>query len=97
MPSQWCGAGFQQINSGARETNIESITYYGFSLAFTEYFPLKRLNMCGKWEGLDGGLQGSFKSERMYVHVWLTHVVQQKPTQYCKTIILQLKKKEVNK
>ena len=33
-----------------------------------------------------------FKREGMYVHLWLIHVdVWQKPTQYCKAIILQLK------
>ena len=33
-----------------------------------------------------------FKRERTYVYLWLTHVViWQKPTHYCKAIILQLK------
>ena len=33
-----------------------------------------------------------FKKEGTYVHLWAIHVdVWQKPTQYCKTIILQLK------
>ena len=79
-------------------TNIESITYYGFSLAFTEYFLLNRLNMCGNREGWAGGLQRRFRSEGMYVYVWLIHVVvQQKPIQYCKTIILQFKIKKRRK
>jgi len=35
---------------------------------------------------------GSFKREETYVYLWLIHVdVLQKPTQYCKAIILQLK------
>ena len=35
---------------------------------------------------------GSFKRERTYVHLWLIHAdVWQKPDQYCKAIILQLK------
>jgi len=35
---------------------------------------------------------GEFRRERTYVYLWLTHVdVSQKPTQYCKVIILQLK------
>jgi len=33
---------------------------------------------------------GRFKSEGIYVYLWLIHVMQ-KPTQYCKAIILQLK------
>ena len=38
---------------------------------------------------------GSFKRAGTYVCLWLIHVdVQQKPTQYCKAIILQL---EINK
>ena len=33
-----------------------------------------------------------FKREQTYVHLWLIHVdIGQKPTQYCKAIILQLK------
>jgi hypothetical protein len=35
---------------------------------------------------------GRFKRERTYVYLWLIHVnVWQKPTQYYKAIILQLK------
>ena len=34
---------------------------------------------------------GMFKRERTYVYLWLIHVeVWQKPTQYCKAIILRL-------
>ena len=37
---------------------------------------------------------GRFKREGTHVYLWLIHVVvQQKPTQHCKTIILKLKKK----
>jgi hypothetical protein len=37
---------------------------------------------------------GSFKREGTYVHLWLILVdVWQKPAQYCKAIILQLKNK----
>ena len=39
------------------------------------------------------GVGGSTKREGAYVYSELISVVQQKPTQYCKTIILQLKKK----
>ena len=32
--------------------------------------------------------------ERTYVYLWLIHVdVQQRPTQYCRALVLQLKKK----
>ena len=35
-------------------------------------------------------------TEGIYVYLWLTHVdIWQKPTQYCKAIILQLKIKEL--
>ena len=38
------------------------------------------------------------KSEGAHVYLWLIHVdVQQKPTQYCKAIILQLKKNKTQK
>ena len=37
---------------------------------------------------------GRFKREGTYVYLWLIHVdIWQKPMQYCKAIILQLKKK----
>ena len=37
---------------------------------------------------------GRFNREGTYVHLWLIHVaVWQKPIQFCKAIILQLKKK----
>ena len=36
---------------------------------------------------------GRFRSEEIYIYLWLIHVdVWQKPTQYCKAIILQLNK-----
>jgi len=36
---------------------------------------------------------GGFRREGTYVYLWLIHVdVWQRPTQYCKAIILQLKK-----
>ena len=39
------------------------------------------------------GVAERFKGEGTYVYLWLIHVVVwQKPTQYCKTIALQLKK-----
>ena len=38
------------------------------------------------WDGVGGGREGT------YVYLWLIHAdVWQKPTQYCKAIILQLK------
>ena len=37
---------------------------------------------------------GGFRREGTYVHLWLIPVdVWQKPTQYCKVVILQFKKK----
>ena len=44
----------------------------------------------GEWDGVGGG--GRFKREGTYVYLWLIHADGwQKPTQYCKAIILQLK------
>ena len=38
---------------------------------------------------------GRFKREGTYVNLWMIHVdVWQKPTQYCKAIILRLKTKK---
>ena len=38
---------------------------------------------------------GRFKREGTYVYLWLIHVdVWQKPTQFCKAMILQLKNKK---
>ena len=45
-----------------------------------------------KWDGLEDG-EGGFRREGTYVYLWLIHVdICQKPSQYCKAIILQLKK-----
>ena len=45
------------------------------------------------WTRLRDGVGGMrFKTEGTYVYLWLIHVdVWQKPAQYCKAIILQLK------
>ena len=44
--------------------------------------------------GMGGGMGGGFRREGTYVYLWLIHVdVWQKPTQYYKTTILQVKKK----
>ena len=59
--------------------------------------------LCDIPEGGDGwemgggcgvqGVGGVFREEGTYVYLWLIHVdVWQRPTQYCKVIILQLKK-----
>ena len=41
-----------------------------------------------------GGVEVRFKREGVYVYLWLTDVVLwQKPTKYCKAVILQLKTK----
>ena len=38
---------------------------------------------------------GGFRKEETHVYLWLIHVdVRQKPAQYCKVIICQLKKRE---
>jgi len=44
-------------------------------------------------EGWDGEwVGGEFKREGIYAYIWLIHVaVQQKLTQHCKAMILQLK------
>ena len=47
-------------------------------------------NNLERWDAEEVG--GKFKREGTYAHLWLLHVdVWQKPTQYCKAIILQLK------
>ena len=44
--------------------------------------------------GMGWDVGGRFKKEGTYVYLWLIHGdVWQKPTQYCKAIILQLKTK----
>ena len=60
------------------------------------------VNGVGHQEGWDG-VGGTFKREGTYVYLWLINVdIRQKPTHYCKAIILQLKintffKKKQNK
>ena len=49
------------------------------------------LVLCDILRGWDGE-EGRFKKKGTYVYLWLIHVaVWQKPTQYYKAIILQLK------
>ena len=53
--------------------------------------------LCKNLEGWDQvEMGGNFKREGTYVYLWLIHVdIWQKPTQYCKAIILQLKKEKL--
>ena len=47
--------------------------------------------LCDNLEGRDG-VTGRFKREGTEVYLWLIHVdIRQKPTRFCKAIILQLK------
>ena len=39
-----------------------------------------------------GSVGGRLEKEGIYIYLWLIHVVQQKPTQHYKAIILQFKK-----
>ena len=47
--------------------------------------------LCDHLEGWDGGREGRLKGGRMYAHIYLIDIVQQKGTSHCKAIILQLK------
>ena len=49
--------------------------------------------LCDNLEGWDGVGEGRrLKREGTYVYLWLIHVdIWQKPTQYCKAILLELK------
>ena len=76
--------------------NANCLAYWGkVGLSFLLH-DAGRLNqvLCDNLEGWDGWeVGGRFKGDWTYVYLWLIHVdVWQKPTQYCKTIILQLKK-----
>ena len=55
--------------------------------------------LCDNLEGWDGCVAGvGFKREGAYVYLCVIHVdVWQRPVQYCKAIILQLKKKFKNR
>ena len=50
--------------------------------------------LCGNPGGWDeGSVGGISEKERIYVYIYMIHlVVQQKVTQHCKAVILQLKK-----
>ena len=51
-------------------------------------------SFCDDLEGWAGRVEGRFKRKGIYVYIQLIHVaVQQKLTQHCKAIILQLKNK----
>ena len=48
--------------------------------------------LCDSLEGWDAGELGGGSREGGHIYLWLIHVaVWQRPTQYCKAIILQLK------
>ena len=50
------------------------------------------------WGGMEWEIEAGFRREGTFVYLWLIHVdVWQKPTQYCKAIILQLKKTDCRK
>ena len=70
---------------------------YAFTVVLCEMKIYRELSLvlCDILEGCDGGwVGGRFKREGIYVYILLIHfVVQQKPTQHCKAIMLQLKKK----
>ena len=60
--------------------------------AWTAVIKYRRLSQ----DGVEG--RGETPEGGAYVYLWLTHVdVWQKPTQYCKAIIIQLKKIDLNK
>ena len=53
-------------------------------------------------DNLGGGMEwevgGRFNREEIYVYLWLIHVdISEKPIQYCKAIILQLKINKLKK
>ena len=54
-----------------------------------------KLGLCDNLEGWDGEGGGrDVQKGAIYVYLWLIHVdVSQKPTEFCKAIILQLKNK----
>ena len=59
--------------------------------------PIRELRGRLKKQPRGAGWGGRFEREGMYVYLWLIHVgVWQKPTKYCKAIILPLTKKETS-
>ena len=57
--------------------------------AFGVWLRKPNLMLCDNLEGWK--VRGRFKREGIYVYLWLIHVdIWQKPSQYCKEIILQL-------
>ena len=57
----------------------------------SSHFYCKSKTVLMGWEA-----EGRFKREGLFIYQWLIHVdIWQKPTQYCKAIILQLK--QINK
>ena len=77
-------------------TNTFTIRIWGLQWEFAVWFRELSLVPCDnleEWCGVGGGRE--IQEERDYVHLWLIHVdIRQKPTQHCKTIILQLKIKK---
>ena len=54
--------------------------------------------LCDNLEGWDGG--GGWREVQeggTYIYLWLNHDIWQKQTQYCKAILLQLKRNKLKK
>ena len=83
MPEEYLSSHYHKI----QQTKIEMGTLCKFAVWLREL----KLMLYDKPEECDRVGQ-RFKREGTYLYLWLMHVdILQKPTEYCKTIILQLK------
>ena len=74
-------------------TMCKTESQWGFAVCPREL----KLELHDNLEGWDG-VGGRFKTEGTYVYLWLIHAdARQKPIQYCKAVILQLKRKKLEK
>ena len=71
----------------------EKFTNQGSGNLLYDSESLNQGSVTSKRGGVGSEVGRTFKRKGTYVYLWLTHAdVWQKPTQYCKAIILQLKK-----
>ena len=87
------GAGGSERVRTDGKTSMETYTLLRVKqIAVGICFVTQRAQTGALWQPRGVGWGGRFKTEGTYIYLWLIHAdVWQKPTEYCKAIILQLK------
>ena len=72
-------------------TLVRKVYFLDSQCKFAAWLRELKLGLCDKLEGWDA-IAGRSKREGTYIYLWQTHVdIWQKPTPYCKAVILEFK------